>query len=120
MDPIDSLSSLFAPAPEQWGLRGDPFVWAEMANVFRSEKIPETERGLIERIEATFQQITGRKLPTNGVIGEEEIHFVERFSLGGMSSGQVSLSFWHQIAIPLLCSRFRESRRFPTSNGSDY
>jgi hypothetical protein len=40
------ISELFYPAPEQWGLRGDPFLWREMASAFRGVPAPDLPQPL--------------------------------------------------------------------------
>jgi hypothetical protein len=35
-----SISDLFLPEPLQWGLRGDPYLWREMAEHFKGGLFP--------------------------------------------------------------------------------
>ena len=34
-------SELFEPEPEQWGLRGDPYLWGEMKEYFSDKDTPD-------------------------------------------------------------------------------
>lgn len=94
------LTTLFEEEPDQWGLRGDPYLWREMATSLSDSEWPETEAGLIELLERTFIVLTGSELARQGSV------FVERYAHGGMSSGQVSMEFWREKALPLLRSRY--------------
>jgi hypothetical protein len=55
-------------------------------------------------IEQIHQQLTGASLT------DQEPIFIERYSYGAMSSGDVSPKFWAEQAIPLLLTRYRESK----------
>jgi hypothetical protein len=103
-------SSLFEPLPDSMGLRGDPFLWRAMMRLLRKTPLPRTEEELVSLIEASFEKLTGARLPEY-CASEQEFVFVERFAHGGMSSGSVSFDFWRQSAIPLLCSNYRAIQR---------
>jgi hypothetical protein len=60
--------------------------------------------------EIMFEKLTGKVLPDDHAISENDSIFVKRYAHGGMSSGHVSPSFWSYSALPLLCSRFNEIR----------
>jgi hypothetical protein len=93
------MSSLFEPEPVNWGLRGDPFLWREMkANIASKEvnSVNDFENVLHD----LFLELT-KSLAEN-----DNFIFVEKYHLGGMSSGQVSAEFWLKQAIPLLLSRY--------------
>lgn len=95
-----ALASLFEQKPSGWGLRGDPYLWDEMRSYFDETPLPPSTRELAALIETAFASLTGHS------ISETDPIFVERFSHGGMSSGQISAKFWKETAIPLLCSRY--------------
>ena len=101
MAAIQHVSDLFKPAPIQWGFRGDPYLWEEMASVLADAPLPPAETQLIELLEETFARLVGAPLdsPASSV-------FVDRYSHGGMSSGRVSLAFWRETGVPLLRSRY--------------
>ena len=103
---IDPFSALFKPSPEQWGLRGDPFLWRAMARALTSCTFPSTEAQLVALLETTFERFTGSRLPEESAISEDDSIFVKRYARGGMSSGQISLKFWRGSALPLLRSRY--------------
>jgi hypothetical protein len=109
MPPI-LIKSLFEPIPLQWGLRGDPFLWEEMANHFGETALSKTKPEFIFAIEHAFERFTGVRLAKgNSVLGASV--FVERYAHGGMSSGQVSMEFWRRSALPLLCARYIQVRQ---------
>jgi hypothetical protein len=101
MAAAQNMSDLFKPEPSQWGFRGDPYLWEEMASVLADSPIPPTEAQLIELLEGTFIRLVGTPLDSPG-----SSVFVQRYSHGGMSSGRVSVAFWRETGVPLLRSRF--------------
>jgi len=99
------FAELFTPEPDQWGLRGDPFLWRALARSLGHTSLPSTQAELVATIEVGFEKMTGLPLPDEP--SDESSIYVKRFGHGGMSSGQISLSFWRRFAIPLLCARFK-------------
>jgi hypothetical protein len=94
---------IFEEEPDTWGLRGDPFLWREMAQTL-AENLPFPRTGDDFRawIGMAFRKLVGKALS-----GDEAI-YVERYAQGGMSSGYISPQFWRETAIPLLLSRYAE------------
>jgi hypothetical protein len=101
MTAIQHVSDLFKPEPVQWGFRGDPHLWEEMASVLSDVPLPSAETQLNALFEATFERLVGSPLHSPAVSV-----FVERYSHGGMSSGRVSLAFWRETGFPLLRTRY--------------
>jgi hypothetical protein len=100
MTAIRKMSELFEPAPVQWGLRGDPYLWVEMASALADAPLPATGAQLDTLLEDTFERLVGAPLdPTASSV------FVERYHHGGMSSGRISFAFWRETGFPLLRSR---------------
>ncbi len=99
--PTTTLSELFQSEPIQWGLRGDPYLWQEMSEALAALPLPPSEAQVAEILEATFERLVG--LP---ITAQESSVFVERHAHGGMSSGHISLKFWHETALPLLLARY--------------
>lgn len=97
------VSDLFEPEPEQWGLRGDPWVWRAMCehltNAYLPPSIGEVERLLY----AAFDRLVGVDLATDTTPWV----FREEFAHGGVSSGNVHLDTWRVTLIPLLVDRAR-------------
>ena len=92
-------SELFEPEPENWGLRGDPFLWRELKEHFGDKEIPDDEGTLYLSI---FRYCCDRcKVGLNMA----ETAFVEDYAKGGMSSGEVSCKWWRATGIPLLLKR---------------
>ncbi len=96
------VSDLFEPAPAQWGMRGDLFLWLEMQQALCQVSIPKDTDDLADIISASFQALTGRSLINRT---GDSYFFIERFSRGGMSSGCVSVSYWLNEFIPRLQDR---------------
>lgn len=97
-----NISTLFNRKPQQWGLRGDPYLWDEMKVYFKNIDPPKTEEEFHILIEHAFEKLTGCSL------FHTESIFVPRYDKGGMSSGHVSSEFWIDKGIPLLLKRFRD------------
>lgn len=100
------FSAIFKPEPDQWGLRGDPFLWRAMARALSGRPFPETEEQLDSLIEAEFERLTGSSLPGEKSISESDSIYVKRYAGGGMSSGHISPHFWRVTALPLFRARF--------------
>ena len=93
------VSQLFDPKPEQWGLRGDSFLWDELKAQLKNIELPESEDELKSLIETEIERSLGKPISYEGNIT------IERFKHAGMSSGGISLRFWKETGIPLLISR---------------
>lgn len=96
-----TVACLFAQKPVTWGLRGDPFLWAEFEALLSEVKMPCSETSLSEILTAAFVQLTGIS------VEDHEPVYLERFAHGGLSSGRVSPAFWYQTAFPLILERYR-------------
>ena len=93
------ISDLFDPAPTQWGLRGDRFLWMEMRRTFCHTEIPAQPEDLANVISAAFKVLTGADLEKDATVQ------VKRFARGGMSGGMLSGEFWSDKFIPLIVQR---------------
>jgi len=97
----NSISTLFTPEPIQWGLRGDPYLWREMAEHFQHIHLPDSSAELSAVLEEAFFKLTGYQVCYPR-------HFrVDRHAHGGMSSGGIAAEFWRETGFPLLLSRFK-------------
>ena len=94
-----TLTDLFDPAPDGWGLRGDPYLWLEMRGALNHVSIPAQADALRPLISSLFFVLTGAELTS-----QVEVR-VSRFERGGMSSGMVSGQFWNNTFIPMLQER---------------
>lgn len=99
-----TVSIIFTPKPEKWGLRGDPFLWDALKTSFSTVPLPCEEERFLDHFEHLF-----RKLTNHPFEGEDEV-FVPKFAEDGMSSGQVSLKFWEDEALPLLLKRLEKAQ----------
>src|SRR5690242_20372029 len=104
MQKRNTLSQIFKEEPPRWGLRGDPYLWNEMKSVLEDHAYPDTEEDFNILLEQTFEKLTG------GSIKVPRPVFVERYSHGGMSSGNVSTEFWIEVGFPMLRERFRQTK----------
>ncbi|MDT4843353.1 hypothetical protein FQZ97_772830 [compost metagenome] len=104
------VADLFDPAPSQWGLRGDLFLWLEMRRSLCHVGLPETPEALSDIVHAAHETLAGARL------SPEAETWVPHLARGGMSSGMVSGDFWCRQWIPVLRKRLQwlhESWRFP-------
>jgi hypothetical protein len=94
---------IFLECPQQWGLRGDPYLWDEIEKTLMVVAAPKNRRKFESLEKSEFERIVGVPV-THG----KDV-FVERFAFGGMSSGYVCVESWRGTALPLLCQRFADS-----------
>lgn len=102
---MTNVSDYFEREPDQWGLRGDPFLWAELRQHFADVPVPAKTVDLHRLLENAFWELTGETLSFC-----RDVH-VRRFAHGGMSSGVVCGAFWRQRGFPLIVERFEANRR---------
>ncbi len=99
---MKTIGDLFQQKPGQWGLRGDPHLWQEMAAQFAQTSLPQTAVKLEQLLTETFQALTGQPITAEKFIP------VERFPRSGMSGGLVSPAFWRETAVPVLLARYQK------------
>lgn len=99
---MKTVGDLFRAVPLQWGLRGDAYLWRDLARVFRPVPLPASRNTLQAMVEAAFLVLTAHPITTRDAI------FVARYAHGGMSSGYLSPDFWTQTGIPLIIQRFSD------------
>ncbi len=98
----ETVSCLMTQKPQQWSLRGDPYLWEEMFNHLATTKIPCSISGLIAIIEKSFIELTAHPITYGDSI------YLEKYSHGGMSSGYIDPRFWKLTVIPLVVKRYEE------------
>ena len=86
--------------PQQWGLRGDPFLWKELREHFLKTALPDTSEEFVQLVESKIEDLIGSDLRSDQPI------FVERYDAGGMSSGHISPEWWLTKGVPLLKKQF--------------
>ncbi|MBM9839267.1 hypothetical protein JO861_22215 [Rhodococcus hoagii] len=96
-----TMDQLFEEEPEQWGLRGDPYVWAAIREHLTGLPLPDDDATLEETLLEAFTTVVGADLRTELA---DEVYRTE-FAHGGMSSGHVCIPVWRDRLIPLLVSR---------------
>lgn len=98
----DTVGSLFEHEVDQWGLRGDTYLWRELRRRVADLPLPPTESDLRSLLEAAIGEILGTPL------GEaDDVVYLPAFDPGhGMSAGSVSTSWWRETGVPTLLNRF--------------
>lgn len=93
------VSDLFDPAPTQWGLRGDMFLWMELRHALCHVPFPECTETLDLIVTSAITALVGEEMNSRSQF------FVKRFAFGGMSSGALSGQFWLEEFVPQLKQR---------------
>ena len=99
------LSRIFEPAPAQWGLRGDPFLWDALRSDLRLIDA-DTSADAVSKVRELFRQHVGVDV---GDRTAPEAIYSEQFAHGGMSSGHVHIPTWRDRLMPMLEARIRTS-----------
>lgn len=94
---------LFDVKPSQWGLRGDPLLWEAMKKEFANIDFADDLSVFISYFKSTFNKITKQDFDLC------DDFYMKDFATGGMSSGMISMSFWREVALPLVVERFLDS-----------
>ncbi|MFI8233970.1 hypothetical protein ACIGDI_34715 [Streptomyces sp. NPDC085900] len=97
------MANLFDPEPEQWGLRGDPYVWRALRGHLSGTDIPASVAEVSSLLRVAFSEVVGVDLDTE----RESQVYREQYAHGGMSSGHVDLDTWRGRLMPLLADRAR-------------
>ena len=101
------IDDLFAEEPEQWGLRGDPYVWTALQERLAVIPVPDDEQDLEKLLIAAFNDLV--RVDVMNDLVEDYGVYREEFAHGGMSSGHVHLETWRDRLTPLLVSRGRST-----------
>lgn len=64
---------LFNEKPKKWGLRGDPFLWADLKNAFLEVSLPCSKEESTIKIQENFLELTGHNLDENNNFYVENI-----------------------------------------------
>ncbi|MFE9500766.1 hypothetical protein [Streptomyces collinus] len=102
-DAAVTMADLFDPKPEQWGLRGDPYVWQALRDHLSGTEIPASADEVISLLRTAFIEVVGVDLVTE----REPQVYREQYAHGGMSSGFVALHVWRDRLMPMLVERAR-------------
>ena len=97
---MNNFSDIFFKTPEQWGLRGDPYLWEDMKRTLATVRLPSSATKVRSGLENAFLNLTGRPISTEGFF------YVEKYAHGGMSGGGIDSNFWRTSGIPLLIENF--------------
>jgi hypothetical protein len=96
---------LFDEPPRQWGMRGDPCLWAELRDRLRARPEPRDTTALRGLLREELRQLCGVDVLASDVDG---VH-LERYPTAGMSGGVVSAATWRDRLVPLLAERLDRS-----------
>jgi hypothetical protein len=103
-EPVPSWAdTLFHAPPAQWGLRGDPHLWAELHEALRTvPAAPDSHAAMAELLDDRLRRLGGLdvRAPADDPVR------VPRFPATGMSGGFVAPAFWRDVAVPLLLDRW--------------
>ena len=94
-----TMADLFEPAPTQWGLRGDLFLWIEMRQALSHLAIPEGNGAVASLLSNMYEAMVARSVHSDDHV------FIPRLARGGMSSGMVDPEFWRRTFIPMMEQR---------------
>lgn len=97
---LEKLEYIFEK-PDQWGLRGDKGLWADLKKIFEKESADSAE-AFEQRLYILFKELTGDNIERGKWI------YVKEYDKGGMSNGMVCSEFWLDKGFPLLIKRFNE------------
>lgn len=98
---MKTIAELFEPEPDQWGHRGDVFLWREMKASFAGVPLPNSGIEFRSEFERVFADVTGIPLSIDC-----DIHHILRYADGDMSRSTICLQFWSTRAPSILGLRF--------------
>lgn len=99
------MRDLFEREPEQWRLRGDPYVWAAMRTRLAEIPVPQGHEAVERLLSDAFEAIVGVDVTLVPLPEDIQQVYREEFAHGGMSSGVVDVAEWQRRLLPLLVSR---------------
>ena len=82
------MSVIFEDEPKRWGLRGDPYLWAELREECAGKELPLSDDSVVEIVCRKFESVSGVPLTYDAR------PYVAKYAHGGMSSGHLSGLFW--------------------------
>ncbi len=95
-----NMSTIFANKPDNWGSRGNPFLWDDMAASIKQKPVPTDVLAFYHLIIDEITQLAGQPLARG-----KNLH-LRKYDHGGMSSGIISSDFWFNDEIPRLLKLF--------------
>ena len=107
-----NLGDLFDEESDQYGLRGDTYLWRELRAHYSEVSLPATASDLEQQLKQAFLLLTGQPMAS------PEPFRIERFAHGGISSGRISPAFWRGQALSLLEKRRLEKSTAAQTNKS--
>ena len=101
---MNLVESIFEEKPVQWGLRGDPYMWKELKKSLSgfTEHLNQIE--FETELEKQFYDFIARE----GKRKSNDTVWFKSFPQLGMSGGSISLTWWQEIGLPLIKSKYKE------------
>lgn len=97
-----TVSEIFKPYPQKWGLRGDVYFRHELEEYFSGYTLPYSPEQLRQKIFQLHLDFTHEPMTDKSIV------FCSKYAHGGMSSGLICGEFWLNTAIPMLCDRLNK------------
>jgi O-acetyl-ADP-ribose deacetylase (regulator of RNase III) len=105
-----TVGSLFEREPNQFGLRGDAYLWRELRGRFADTPLPADRFTVRRLITDTIEQVVGEPLSSRESAPWNDNRaavYVPEFNPGhGMSAGAVHVPWWVHTAVPMLLDRY--------------
>lgn len=95
--------NIFNDRPDQWGLRGDPYLWEELSELYSKLDYSDSF-DIVKFLINSIKDIVSEKGTDYG----EGIIFIEGFPTEGMSGGKIYLDWWYETGIPILLERYNK------------
>lgn len=106
---MNDLSIIFEEEPQQWGLRGDQYLWIELKEYYKTVIVPDTVEAFRQTFFHAFYEITGHELEPLGTF------YNQKFAHGGISGGRIYCFLWYFRLLPELMERFLAYKYNPLS-----
>jgi O-acetyl-ADP-ribose deacetylase (regulator of RNase III) len=109
-----TVGALFERRPDQFGLRGDAYLWRELRARFAGTPLPADPYTLRTLLTDAIEQVVGAPLGSRGNApwhdGAAAVHVPEFDPGHGMSAGAVHLPWWVHTGVPILLDRYAALR----------
>jgi hypothetical protein len=103
---MDFTAELFFDWTNNWGLRGDPYLWEDLKVLIGKEPLPASVTQLNALLERAFEQIVGTSISS-----PIESVYIQRYDRGeGRSCGHVCIQFWRERVFPELQKNYLNKR----------
>ena len=101
---MNLIDEIFKNEPDQWGLRGDPYLWHKLKRSLLPLENGLSQIDFEQQLECSFNKIIDQE----GKRTSEEVVWFKNFPESGMSGGYVSLIWWQETGLPLIKGKYKE------------